>query len=134
MLLRYIHLTSISYCQRYASHRIHMRCFQQPEKSSASGETVNKDGVNVEVLRAKLQLNPHRPVLPSIFFANVQSLTNKMDYFKIWTLAQKNLISCSIFIFSETWLNILGVQTTAQRARGSSSILLYFLTLDENQS
>lgn len=54
------------------------------------------------MLHAKLTLNPHRPALPRIFLANVQSLTNKLDELKFWILTQRWLIDCNFFM--ETWL------------------------------
>ncbi|KAI4876769.1 hypothetical protein NFI96_001755 [Prochilodus magdalenae] len=56
-------------------------------------------------LRAKLMLNPHRTVLPSIFLANVRSLPGKLDELKIWTLTQRRLMDCNLMFFTETWLN-----------------------------
>ncbi|KAI4877181.1 hypothetical protein NFI96_007309, partial [Prochilodus magdalenae] len=56
-------------------------------------------------LRAKLMLNPHRTVLPSVFLANVRSLAGKLDELKIWTLTQRRHMDCNLMFFTETWLN-----------------------------
>lgn len=52
--------------------------------------------------QARLRLNPHQTVLPSIFFANVRPLLNKLDDLKTWTLTQKRLIDCNLMFFTKT--------------------------------
>jgi len=56
-------------------------------------------------LRAKLRANPHRPSLPSIFLANVRSLTNKIDYLRLRIINHKWIKDCNVMIFTESWLN-----------------------------
>ena len=48
-------------------------------------------------LNARLKLAPHRPSLPSIFLANVQSLANKMDERRLRITTNKWIM--------DTWLN-----------------------------
>ncbi|KAK7944410.1 hypothetical protein WMY93_000138 [Mugilogobius chulae] len=54
-------------------------------------------------LRARLQANPFKPTVPSVFLANTRSLHNKMDELRLRSIAH-NLDYC-IIIITETWLN-----------------------------
>ncbi|KAI3361639.1 hypothetical protein L3Q82_001999 [Scortum barcoo] len=54
-------------------------------------------------LRAKLQANPYRPALPSLFLTNTRSLVNKMDERKLRIVSAK--IDSCVAIVTETWLD-----------------------------
>ncbi|KAK0137684.1 hypothetical protein N1851_026114 [Merluccius polli] len=54
-------------------------------------------------LRARLQANPYKPALPSLFLANARSLTNKMDEIRLQVVSGKR-DSC-VAIVTETWLD-----------------------------
>uniref|UniRef100_A0A3B3I9A9 Reverse transcriptase domain-containing protein n=1 Tax=Oryzias latipes TaxID=8090 RepID=A0A3B3I9A9_ORYLA len=53
--------------------------------------------------RARLHANPHRPALPSLFLANVRSLANKLDEFRL-RIVSRRMDSC-VAIITETWLD-----------------------------
>jgi len=55
-------------------------------------------------LQAKLRANPHRPSLPSVFLANVRSLTNKTDELRLRIINHKWIKDCNVMIFTESWL------------------------------
>ncbi|KAI3370506.1 hypothetical protein L3Q82_025266 [Scortum barcoo] len=54
-------------------------------------------------LRARLQANPYRPALPSLFLTNARSLVNKMDEMKLRIVSAK--IDSCVAIVTETWLD-----------------------------
>ncbi|XP_063802123.1 uncharacterized protein LOC134969848 [Pseudophryne corroboree] len=56
-------------------------------------------------IRVRLYLCPYRPALPSLFMANVRSLTNKLDEIHVRLANKSPLKTCSLMIFTETWLN-----------------------------
>lgn len=56
-------------------------------------------------LQAKLKLTPHQLSLPSIFLANVHSLTDKIDELRLRIISHNWIKDCNIMIFTETWLN-----------------------------
>lgn len=54
-------------------------------------------------LLARLQKQPNKPPLPSIFLSNARSLVNKMDEMDL-QLAKNNLMrDCSVMVITETW-------------------------------
>ncbi len=55
-------------------------------------------------VRARLRSNPNNPAIPSVLFANVRSLDNKMEDLRLWRSLQCEVRNCSVYIFSETWL------------------------------
>lgn len=62
-------------------------------------------------IRAKLRLTPHRPSLPIIFLASIQSLVNKLDEIR---LSDSNAL-----IFTETWLHSSIPDTATELSRNS---------------
>lgn len=54
-------------------------------------------------LRAKLKANPYKPVIPSLFLTNSQSLNNKMDELHLW-ITFHSLEYC-VLIITETRLD-----------------------------
>ena len=46
----------------------------------------------------------HRPPLPSILLANVQSLENKLDEFRARLRFHREVRDCHVIAFTETWL------------------------------
>lgn len=59
----------------------------------------NRAGILVKVRRRQ-----HRPTLPTILLANVQSLENKLDEFRARLQFQRESRDCHVFAFTETWL------------------------------
>ncbi len=55
-------------------------------------------------IRNRLRKRTHRPPLPSILLANVQSLENKMDDLRARISFQWDIRDCNIFCLTETWL------------------------------
>ncbi|XP_039908517.1 uncharacterized protein LOC120747010 [Simochromis diagramma] len=55
-------------------------------------------------VRNRLRTRAHRPPLPSILLANVQSLENKLDDIRARTRYQRDIRDCNIFCLTETWL------------------------------
>ncbi len=53
-------------------------------------------------LRLRLQANPYKLPLPSLFLANSQSLINEMDEIRL-RITSRSISSC-IMIMTETWL------------------------------
>ena len=53
----------------------------------------------------KLRKRQHRPPLPSILLANVQSLDNKLDELRARLAFQRDIKDCNAFVFTETWLD-----------------------------
>lgn len=53
----------------------------------------------------KLRRREHRPPLPSILLANVQSLDNKLDELRGRLTFQRDIKNCNVLIFTETWLD-----------------------------
>lgn len=51
------------------------------------------------------RIAPHKTPVPSVFFANTRSLTNKMDELRLEIVALKTTKDCCLLIFSEMWLN-----------------------------
>ncbi|KAI3374501.1 hypothetical protein L3Q82_006316 [Scortum barcoo] len=62
-----------------------------------------KRGKSKGGLRARLQANPYRPALPSLFLTNARSLVNKMDEMKLRIISAK--IDSCVAIVTETWLD-----------------------------
>ncbi len=58
-------------------------------------------------IRARLAANPHKPAIPTILLANVRSLDNKLDYIRLLRSTQRTVRDCCVFVFTETWLNLL---------------------------
>ena len=56
-------------------------------------------------LLVRLRRRAHRPPLPSILFANVQSLDNKVDELRARVAFQKDIKDCNILCFTESWLS-----------------------------
>ncbi|KAI5101429.1 gastrula zinc finger protein XlCGF28.1-like [Silurus meridionalis] len=56
-------------------------------------------------LDARLNANPSRPALPSIFLSNVCSLDNKLDYIRLQQTTRREFRDCCVFVFTETWLS-----------------------------
>lgn len=56
-------------------------------------------------VRNKLRTRAHRPPLPSILLANVQSLDNKLDDIRARVRYQRDVRDCNILCFTETWLS-----------------------------
>lgn len=54
-------------------------------------------------IRARLQANPHRPTLPSLFLTNSRSLVNKMDEIRL-RITSHCMDSC-VMVITETWLD-----------------------------
>ncbi|KAI3366213.1 hypothetical protein L3Q82_010034, partial [Scortum barcoo] len=54
-------------------------------------------------LHARLQANPYKPALPSLFLINTSSLVNKMDEIKLKIVSAK--IDSCVAIVTETWLD-----------------------------
>ncbi|KAI3373038.1 hypothetical protein L3Q82_006334 [Scortum barcoo] len=67
------------------------------------GGIVNKSGAKRGGLRARLQANPYRPALPSLFLTNARSLVNKMDKMNLRIVSEK--IDSCVAIVTETWLD-----------------------------
>lgn len=58
------------------------------------------------MLQAKLKATPHKVPLPSIFLANIWSISNKMDELRLRITSQRGTDrNCYILILTETWLN-----------------------------
>ena len=55
-------------------------------------------------LLVRLCRRAHRPPLPSILLANVQSLDNKVDEIRARVAFQRDIRDCNILWFTETWL------------------------------
>ena len=55
----------------------------------------------------RLRRRAHRPPLPSILLANVQSLDNKLDELRSRLAFQRDIKNCCVLAFTETWLNPL---------------------------
>ena len=55
-------------------------------------------------VRKRLRDKAHRPPLPSILLANVQSLENKLDELRARIRFQRDMRDCNILCFTETWL------------------------------
>ncbi|XP_077990622.1 uncharacterized protein LOC144444944 [Glandiceps talaboti] len=53
----------------------------------------------------RLRRRSQRPPLPSIILANVRSLSNKIDELNCCLDAKRDFRDCSVFCFTETWLN-----------------------------
>ncbi|KAF0029423.1 hypothetical protein F2P81_018528 [Scophthalmus maximus] len=58
-------------------------------------------------VRNRLQSQAHRPPLPSMLLANVQSLENKLDDLRARIKFQRDIRDCNILCLSETWLTSL---------------------------
>ena len=70
---------------------------QQPRRRSRG-----KRGGVKHALRARV----HKPPLPSIMVANVQSLNDeKVDDLRLRCAFERDIRNCNIFLFTETWLN-----------------------------
>lgn len=54
-------------------------------------------------IRARLQANPNRPALPSLFLTNSRSLVNKMDEVRLRIISHR-LNNC-VMVITETWLD-----------------------------
>ncbi len=54
---------------------------------------------------ARLAANTHKPAIPTIVLANINSLDNKLDYIRLLRSTQRTVRDCCVFVFSETWLN-----------------------------
>nr|XP_008286879.1 PREDICTED: uncharacterized protein LOC103362331 [Stegastes partitus] len=54
--------------------------------------------------RNRLRLQAHRPPLPSILLANIQSLDNKLDELRARIRYQRDTRDCNIICLTETWL------------------------------
>lgn len=54
-------------------------------------------------VRSRLQANPHRPALPSLFLTNARSLVNKMDEIRLRIISHR-LNNC-VMVITETWLD-----------------------------
>ena len=55
-------------------------------------------------IRNKLRSRAHRPPLPSILLANVQSIENKLDDIRARIKFQRDIRDCNVFCLTETWL------------------------------
>ena len=53
----------------------------------------------------RLRKRNHKPPLPSIFLGNVRSLRHKIDELCCLIHTRKDYRDCSLFCFTETWLN-----------------------------
>lgn len=56
-------------------------------------------------VRARLEVKPTRPAIPSIILANVQPLDNKMDYIRHLRSTNRKVSDCCVLVFTETWIN-----------------------------
>ena len=54
-------------------------------------------------MRARLQANPHRLALPSLFLTNARSLANKIDEVRLRVISRR-MDSC-VAVVTETWLD-----------------------------
>ncbi len=56
-------------------------------------------------LLARLKATGNRPVILSIFLANVRALDNKIDLLRICMSVHQEMRKCCILLLTETWLN-----------------------------
>ncbi|XP_016348215.1 uncharacterized protein LOC107693373 isoform X2 [Sinocyclocheilus anshuiensis] len=54
---------------------------------------------------ARLQRQPHRPPLPSLFLTNTRSLANKMDELRLQVATNNIMKDSCILLITETWLH-----------------------------
>ncbi len=73
-------------------------------------------------IRDRLRKRAHRPPLPSILLANVQSLENKMDDLRARISFQRDIRDCNILCLTETWLTP-SVPDTAATPSDNFSVL-----------
>ncbi|KAI3354805.1 hypothetical protein L3Q82_004541 [Scortum barcoo] len=95
---------------RFQGWILYHQRFSGPQRLSQSlrcqgdrGGVINKSGAREGGLRARLQANPYRPALPSLFLTNARSLVNKMDEMKLRIVSAK--IDSCVAIVTETWLD-----------------------------
>lgn len=55
-----------------------------------------------EETKARLKANPNRPTIPSILFANVHSLENKLDHLRLQLHTQRVMRDCCVSGFTAT--------------------------------
>ena len=74
------------------------------QPTNARGQRVRKRGRRGGAL-LRLRRRNLRPPLPSMFLSNVRSLRNKTDEFLCNLQTNRDYKHCSIFCFTETWLD-----------------------------
>ncbi len=66
-------------------------------------------------IRARLRANPTRPALPTLMLSNVHSLENKLDLIQLSWSTQHEARDCCVFVFTETWLNDIILDSAIQQ-------------------
>ena len=75
-----------------------------PSHSDSNTRRVRKRGRRGGAL-SRLRQRCFRPPLPSMFVSNIQSLPNKIDELTCNIQTKRDYRDCSVYCFSETWLN-----------------------------
>lgn len=95
-------LNSLDLLRRPASTPTPTTAAHPQRKHRRRCEKRQKQGKNGE---ARLAGNPQKPAIPSIVFANVRSLDNKLDYTHPMRSTQQTVREGCVFVFTEKWLN-----------------------------